>query len=151
MKGIGVGMSKIKSKNSVLSFDDVLNDINDWLAVENGENDEVGDNLDEMCSEEEEIDSNLSEECLEEVNREVNLHMTDRLFSNDSLFVFGAIMSKNRFKFLKDHICFHTSRESCGKQIDLQLLERSGKSSIQIFQSMLHDLNIFQLMRHYTQ
>ena len=38
-------MSKRKSINSVLSFDDVLNDINDWLAEENGENDEIGDNL----------------------------------------------------------------------------------------------------------
>ena len=27
-------MSKRKSTNSVLSFDDVLNDINDWLAEE---------------------------------------------------------------------------------------------------------------------
>ena len=36
----------------------------------------------------------------------VNLHMTDTLFSNDSRFVFGAIMSKNRFRFFKGHICF---------------------------------------------
>ena len=36
----------------------------------------------------------------------VILHMTDRLFSNDSHFVFGAIMSKNRFRFLKGHMCF---------------------------------------------
>ena len=41
-------MSKRKSTNSVLSFDDVLNDINDWLAEENSENDEIGDNLDEL-------------------------------------------------------------------------------------------------------
>ena len=46
MKDIGVKMSKRKSTNSVLSFDDVLNDINDWLAEENVENDEIGDNLD---------------------------------------------------------------------------------------------------------
>ena len=59
-------MSKRKSTNSVLSFDDVLNDINDWLAEENVENDEIGDNLDQLCGEEEEIDSNPSEECLEE-------------------------------------------------------------------------------------
>ena len=31
----------------------------------------------------------------------VNLNMTDRLFSNDSHFVFGAIMSKKSFRFLK--------------------------------------------------
>ena len=32
----------------------------------------------------------------------VNLHMTDRL---------GAIMSKNRFRFLKGHICFDNPQE----------------------------------------
>ena len=36
----------------------------------------------------------------------VNLHITDRLFSSDIYFIFGAIMSKNRFRFLKVHICF---------------------------------------------
>ena len=66
VKDIGLKMSKRKSTNSVLSFDDVLNYINDWLAEENGGDDEIGDNLDELCSEEEEIDSNPSEECLEQ-------------------------------------------------------------------------------------
>ena len=37
--------------------------------------------------------------------------MTDRLFSNDSHFIFGAIMSKNRFRFLIDHICFNNPQE----------------------------------------
>ena len=41
----------------------------------------------------------------------LNLHMTDRLFSNDSLFAFGAIMSKNRFIFLKSLICFNNLQE----------------------------------------
>ena len=59
-------MSKRKSTNTVSSFDDVLNGINDWLAEQNGENDELGDNLDELCGEEEEINSNPSDECLEE-------------------------------------------------------------------------------------
>ena len=59
-------MSKRKSTNSVLSFDDVLNDINDQLAEENGENNEIGDNLDELYGEEEVIDSIPSEECLKE-------------------------------------------------------------------------------------
>ena len=59
-------MSKRKSTNCVLSFEDVLNDINDWLTEENSKNDEVGDNLDELWNEEEEIDSNQSKECLEE-------------------------------------------------------------------------------------
>ena len=42
---------------------------------------------------------------------EVNLHMTDRLFSNDSHFVFVAIMSKNCFRFLKGHIYFDNPQE----------------------------------------
>ena len=41
----------------------------------------------------------------------VNLHMIDRLFSNDSHFVLGAIMSKNRCRFLKGHICFNNPQE----------------------------------------
>ena len=45
--------AKRKLTNSVLSFDDVLNAIIDWLAEKNGKNDEVGDNLDELCGEEE--------------------------------------------------------------------------------------------------
>ena len=63
---MGVKMSKRKSANSVLSFDDVLNDINNWLAEENSANNEIGDSLDELCGEEEEIDFNPSEVCLEE-------------------------------------------------------------------------------------
>ena len=37
--------------------------------------------------------------------------MTDKLFSNDCQFVLFAIMSKNRFKFLKGHICFDNPQE----------------------------------------
>ena len=59
-------MSKRKSTNSVLSFDDVLNDINDWLGEENGESDKIGDNLDELCGEKEDFDSFPNEEWLEE-------------------------------------------------------------------------------------
>ena len=67
VKDIGLKMSKRKSANSVLSFDDVLNDINGWLAEENGEHDEIGDNLDDLRGEEEEeFDSIPSEECLED-------------------------------------------------------------------------------------
>ena len=51
-------MSKRKSTNSALSFDDVLIDINDWLAEENDENNEIGDNLDKLCGEQEEINPN---------------------------------------------------------------------------------------------
>ena len=53
-------MSKKKSTNFVLSFDD------DWLAEENCESDEIGDNLAELCGEEEETDCIGSGECLEE-------------------------------------------------------------------------------------
>ena len=56
---------KKKSTSSVLSFDDVLNDINNWLPEENGENDEIDDNIDEPWGEEEKIHSNPGEECLE--------------------------------------------------------------------------------------
>ena len=41
----------------------------------------------------------------------VNLDMTDRLFSNNSHFVFGTIMSKNRFRFLKCYIFFDNPQE----------------------------------------
>ena len=58
MKDKRVKMSKRKSTNSALSFDDVLIDINDWLAEENGENNEIGDNLDKLCGEQEEINPN---------------------------------------------------------------------------------------------
>ena len=42
----------------------------------------------------------------------IDLHMTDRLFSNDSHFVLDAIMSKNNFRFLKCHICFNNPPET---------------------------------------
>ena len=48
VKDIGVKMSKGKSTNIALSFHDVLNDISNWLAEENGENHEIGDNVDEL-------------------------------------------------------------------------------------------------------
>ena len=41
VKDIGVKISKRKSTNSFLSFDDVSNDINDWLAEEIDENYEL--------------------------------------------------------------------------------------------------------------
>ena len=41
LKDIWVKMPKRKSKNSVLSFDEVLSNINDWLADENSENDKI--------------------------------------------------------------------------------------------------------------
>ena len=61
--------------------------------------------------------------------------MTDRLLSNDSHFVFGAIMSKNRLRFFKGHICFDNSQErtKLWETDRLQLLETSGESSIQTF------------------
>ena len=41
----------------------------------------------------------------------VNLHMTERLFSNDSNFFSGAIMSKKPFRFLKGYACFDNPQE----------------------------------------
>ena len=55
----------------------------------------------------------------------VNLHMTDRPFSNDSNFSFGAIMSKNRFQFLKGHICFNNPQERIQLWETDRLLESS--------------------------
>ena len=99
-----------------------------------------------------EVDALFGLMCFREIPG-VNLHITDRIFSNDSHFTFAVITSKNHFRFLKGHICFDNPQErtKSWKQIDLQLLERSEKSSIQVFQNMLHHRNIFQLMRHYTQ
>ena len=37
----------------------------------------------------------------------VTLHTTDRIFSNDIHFAFGAIMSNNRLTFPKSDICFN--------------------------------------------
>ena len=37
--------------------------------------------------------------------------MTDKLFSNESRFVFGAIKPKNHSRFLKGHICFDSPQE----------------------------------------
>ena len=37
--------------------------------------------------------------------------MTNRLFSIDSDFVFGAIMLRIRLRFLKGHICFGNPQE----------------------------------------
>ena len=59
MRDKAVKMSQRKPTNSILSFDDLLNDINAWLAEENGESNEIGDNLDAQCGEEEEIDSKV--------------------------------------------------------------------------------------------
>ena len=39
------------------------------------------------------------------------MHSRGILGVNGSHFVFGAIMSKSRFRFLKGHICFNNSQE----------------------------------------
>ena len=41
----------------------------------------------------------------------VNLLATEKVFSNESPYVFGATMSKNRFKFLKSHLSFDDPEE----------------------------------------
>ena len=40
-----------------------------------------------------------------------NTHMTERLLSNEIQFIFGAMMSKTRFRFLKGQICFDSLQE----------------------------------------
>ena len=101
-------MSKRKSTNSVLSFDDVLNDINDQLAERKGDNDEIGDNLDELCGEEEEIDSNPNEECLEEeqqseepednVNRQQRYGPRKQLTRNRNIHDIDSSLDENNCK-----------------------------------------------------
>ena len=101
-------MSKRKSTSSFLSFDDVLNDINDWLAEEHGESDEIGDNFDELCGEEEEIDSNPSEECLEEeqqsgkpednVNRRQRYGSRNQLTRDRNLHGIDNLLDENNYK-----------------------------------------------------
>ena len=82
----------------------------------------------------------------------VNLHMTDRLFSDDSHFIFGTIMSKKRFKFLKGQICLDNPQERTQLwETDRFAAVREIWEIFKIFQSMLYHRNIFQLMRHYTQ
>ena len=108
MKCIEVKMSKRKSTNSVLSFDDTLIDINHWLAEENGENDKIVDNLDEICGEEEEIDSNPSEECLKEeqkyekpednVNRQQRYGSRKQLTRNRNVRNTDSSLDENSYK-----------------------------------------------------
>ena len=118
-------MSKRKSTNTVLSFDDVLNGINDWLAEQNGENDELGDNLDELCGEEEEINSNPSDECLEEeqqseepednVNRQQRYGPSKQLTGNRNVHNIDRSLDENNFKEIA--VCMNKDgvlEELCG-------------------------------------
>ena len=101
-------LSKRKSINSILSLDDVLNDINDRLAEENVEKDETGDNLDELRGEEEEIASNPNEECLEEkhqseesedtVNRQRRCRPRKQLTPNQNVHDIYSSLDENNYK-----------------------------------------------------
>ena len=113
VKDIGMKMLNRKSRNSVLSFDDVLNDINDRLAEENGENDEIGDKSDKLCGEEEGvIDSNPSNECLEEeqqsdepednVNQQQRYRPRKQLTHNRNVQEIDSSLDENNYK--KSHI-----------------------------------------------
>ena len=53
----------------------------------------------------------------------VNLHMTDKLFSNESHFVFGAIKPKNRSRFLKGHICFDRNKKATSLGFATEVIE----------------------------
>ena len=108
MKDIGVKLSKRKPINSILSLDDVLNDINDRLAEENVEKDETSDNLDELCGEEEETVSNPNEECLEEkhqfeesedtVNRQRRCGPRKKLTPNQNVHDIYSSLDENNYK-----------------------------------------------------
>ena len=101
-------MSKRKSASSVLSFGDVLNDINDSPGEENCENNEIGDNIDELCSDEEEIDSNPREEGLEEeqqseelednVNRQQIYESRNQLTRNRNIHDIDSPLDENNYK-----------------------------------------------------
>ena len=102
MKDIGLQMSKRKSTNFVLSFDDVLNDINDSLAQENDENDEIDDNLDEMCGEEEEIDSNPSD-----IAQKIKFSIKDFFSKCDQIRSFLQIWSRLLKKSSMENFIFY--------------------------------------------
>ena len=100
-------MSKRKLAYSVLSFDDVLNDIMIGWQRKNNENDEIGDNLDELCGEEEEIDSSPSEECLEEKqqsdepgdnDREQRYGPRKQLTRNQNVHDIDSLLDENNYK-----------------------------------------------------
>ena len=100
-------MSKRKWAYSVLSFDDVLNDIMIGWQRKNNENDEIGDNLDELCGEEEEIDSSPSEECLEEKQQSDEPGDNDRqqrygprkqLTRNQNVHDIDSLLDENNYK-----------------------------------------------------
>ena len=84
-----------------------MNDIIDWLAKENGENDEIGDNCDELCGEEEEIESNPGEEFLEkeeqseepeDVNRQLRYGPRKQLTRNRKVRDIDISLDENNFK-----------------------------------------------------
>ena len=85
-----------------------MNYINDWLAEENGENDEVGDNLDEVCGEEEEISSKSNKKCLEEeqqseepednVNRQQRYGPRKQLTRNRKVHDIDSSLDENNYK-----------------------------------------------------
>ena len=124
-------MSKRRSANSVLSFDDVLNDINDQLAERKGDNDEIGDNLDELCSEEEEIDSNPNEECLEEeqqseepednVNRQQRYGPRKQLTCNRNVHDAGSSLDESNSKEIVYMNKNHVLEELFGRKWDIIL------------------------------
>ena len=117
-------MSKRKSTNSALAFDDVLNDRNDWLSEENGENDEIGDNLDELCGEEEEIDSKPSEECSEEeqyseepeenVNWQQRYGPRKQLICNRNVHDIDSSLNRSNHKEITNMNKNYVLEESCG-------------------------------------
>ena len=54
---------------------------------------------------------------------DANLHLTYQLFLPDSKFVFSSIISKNRFRFLPNNLCFDSAeeRQNSGRPITFSL------------------------------
>ena len=79
-----------------------MNDINDSLAQENGENDEIDDNLDEMCGEEEEIDSNPSD-----IAQKIKFSIKDFFSKCDQIRSFLQIWSRLLKKSSMENFIFY--------------------------------------------
>lgn len=82
----------------------------------------------------------------------VNLHLTDRLFSPDSHFVFSSIILKNCFRFLHpSHPCFDNAEE----RLELWKTDRFAtmRKIWELLNSNLNvqHLGIYQLTNHYIQ
>ena len=73
----------------------------------------------------------------------MNIQRVDYQFADEGHYAFGAIMSKNRLKFLLSYITTTTTlimKKNC-QQIDLPQCRQYGSCSIQTSANMLHQVN----------